>query len=57
MLGGLLTSASPCVLAPRRTGGGRLCRRQGVLPLALGFVAGMNLSLLVMGLLAARLEL
>jgi cytochrome c biogenesis protein CcdA len=61
LLGGLLTSASPCVLAavPVAVGfvGGQASSPRRALGLSLAFVAGMNLALLVMGLLAARLGL
>lgn len=61
LLSGVLTSASPCVLAavPVAVGfvGGQADRPQRAWALALAFVAGMNLALLVMGLLAARLGL
>ena len=58
-LGGLLTSASPCVLAavPVVVGfvGGQALSPQRAWSLSLAFVVGMNLALLVIGLLAARL--
>lgn len=60
-LGGLLTSASPCVLAavPVAVGfvGGQTSSPRRAWSLSLAFVAGMNLALLAMGLLAARLGL
>ena len=59
LLGGVLTSASPCVLAavPVAVGfvGGQASSPRRAWVLSLGFVAGMNAALLVMGLLAARL--
>lgn len=59
LLGGLLTSASPCVLAavPVAVGfvGGQAGSPRRAWALSLGFVAGMNAALLAMGLLAARL--
>ncbi|MDD5478090.1 cytochrome c biogenesis protein CcdA [Rhodoferax sp.] len=61
LLGGVLTSASPCVLAavPVAVGfvGGQTNNPRLAWGLSLAFVAGMNLALLVMGLLAARLGL
>lgn len=61
LLGGLLTSASPCVLAavPVAVGfvGGQADSPQRAWSLSLAFVAGMNAALLAMGLLAARLGL
>lgn len=61
LLGGVLTSASPCVLAavPVAVGfvGGQAHSPRRAWALSLGFVAGMNAALLVMGLLAARLGL
>ena len=58
-VGGLLTSASPCVLAavPVAVGyvGGQAASSRRAWVLALAFVAGMNAALLAMGLLAARL--
>ncbi len=61
LIGGLLTAASPCVLAavPVAVGyvGGRDASPRSALALSLAFVAGMNAALLVMGLLAARLGL
>lgn len=60
-VGGVLTSASPCVLAtvPVAVGyvGGQAVTPRRAWILALAFVAGMNIALLVMGLLAARLGL
>jgi len=60
-VGGLLTSASPCVLAavPVAVGyvGGQAVTPRRAWMLALAFVAGMNIVLLAMGLLAARLGL
>jgi cytochrome c biogenesis protein CcdA len=59
--GGVLTSASPCVLAavPVAVGyvGGQAVSPRRAWGLALAFVAGMNGALLAMGLLAARLGL
>lgn len=59
--GGLLTSASPCVLAavPVAVGfvGGQPASPARSWALALAFVGGMNLALLAMGLAAARLGL
>lgn len=61
MAGGVLTSASPCVLAavPVVVGfvGGQANSPRRAWALSLAFVAGMNMALLVMGLLAARLGL
>jgi cytochrome c biogenesis protein CcdA len=60
-VGGLLTSASPCVLAavPVAVGfvGGQAVTPRRSAVLALAFVAGMNIALLAMGLAAARLGL
>lgn len=60
-LGGVLTAASPCVLAavPVAVGyvGGQALTPRRAWVLALAFVAGMNVALLAMGLLAARLGL
>ena len=60
-VGGVLTSASPCVLAavPVAVGfvGGRALSPRRAWTPALAFVAGMNAALLAMGLLAARLGL
>lgn len=60
-LGGLLTSASPCVLAavPVAVGfvGGQQLSPARSWTLALAFVGSMNLALLAMGLAAARLAL
>lgn len=59
--GGVLTSASPCVLAavPVAVGfvGGQANRPHRAWGLSLAFVAGMNMALLAMGLAAARLGL
>jgi cytochrome c biogenesis protein CcdA len=61
LLGGVLTSASPCVLAavPVAVGfvGGQATSPRRAWGLSLAFVAGMNIALLVMGLMAARLGL
>lgn len=59
LLGGVLTSASPCVLAAVPVGfvGGQANSPRRARGLSLAFVAGMNIALLVMGLLAARLGL
>jgi len=61
LVGGVLTSASPCVLAavPVAVGyvGGQAVTPRRAWALALAFVAGMNVALLAMGLLAARLGL
>jgi cytochrome c-type biogenesis protein len=61
VLGGVLTSASPCVLAavPVAVGyvGGQATEPKRAWALSLALIAGMNLALLVMGLLAARLGL
>ncbi len=60
-VGGVLSSASPCVLAavPVAVGyvGGQATSPHRAWALALAFVAGMNGALLAMGLLAARLGL
>lgn len=60
-VGGLLTSASPCVLAavPVAVGyiGGQTQRPRRAWALTLSFVVGMNLTLVAMGLAAARLGL
>ncbi len=60
-VGGVLTSASPCVLAavPVAVGfvGGQAVSPRRAWMLALAFVAGMNVALLIMGLAAARLGL
>jgi len=60
-VGGVLTSASPCVLAavPVAVGfvGGQANSPRRAWSLSLAFVAGMNIALLVMGLAAARLGL
>ncbi len=59
ILGGLITSASPCALAavPVAVGyvGGQATTPGRAWALSLSFVAGMNVALLVLGLLAARL--
>lgn len=59
LVGGVLTSASPCVLVavPVAVGyvGGQAVTPRRAWVLALGFVAGMNAALLVLGLMAARL--
>jgi len=59
--GGVLTSASPCVLAavPVAVGfvGGHANSPRRAWTLSLAFVAGMNIALLMMGLAAARLGL
>jgi cytochrome c biogenesis protein CcdA len=59
--GGVLTSASPCVLAavPVAVGfvGGQANSPRRAWTLSLAFVAGMNIALLGMGLAAARLGL
>ena len=61
LVGGVLTSVSPCVLAaaPVAVGyvGGQAASPRRAWALALAFVAGMNAALLVAGLLAARLGL
>jgi cytochrome c biogenesis protein CcdA len=58
-VGGVLTSASPCALAavPVAVGfvGGQANSPRRAWALSLAFVTGMNVALLVMGLLAARL--
>ncbi|MDO9074735.1 MAG: cytochrome c biogenesis protein CcdA [Rubrivivax sp.] len=58
-IGGVLTSASPCVLAavPVAVGfvGGQAVTPRRSAVLALAFVVGMNIALLAMGLAAARL--
>ncbi len=60
-IGGLLTSASPCVLAaiPVAIGfvGGQDARGRRAWLMSLAFVTGMNLALVVLGLAAARLGL
>lgn len=60
-VGGVLTSASPCVLAavPVAVGyvGGQAVTPRRAWALALAFVLGMNAALVAMGLLAARLGL
>lgn len=59
LVGGVLTSASPCVLVavPVAVGyvGGQAVTPRRAWVLALGFVAGMNAALLLLGLMAARL--
>ncbi len=59
LVGGVLTSASPCVLVavPVAVGfvGGQAVTPRRAWMLALAFVAGMNAALLVLGLMAARL--
>jgi len=61
LVGGVLTSASPCVLAavPVAVGyvGGQAATPRRAWTLSLAFVGGMNVALLAMGLLAARLGL
>lgn len=61
LVGGLLTSASPCTLAavPVAVGyvGGQATSARRAWALSLAFVAGMNFALLLMGLAAARLGL
>lgn len=61
LVGGVLTSASPCVLAavPVAVGyvGGQATTPRRAWTLTLAFVGGMNVALLAMGLLAARLGL
>jgi cytochrome c biogenesis protein CcdA len=61
LVGGLLTSASPCVLAavPVAVGyvGGQAATPRRAWTLSLAFVGGMNVALLLMGLVAARLGL
>jgi cytochrome c-type biogenesis protein len=61
LAGGVLTSASPCVLVavPVAVGyvGGQAVTPRRAWVLALGFVVGMNAALLVLGLMAARLGL
>jgi len=60
-VGGVLTSASPCVLTavPVAVGfvGGHAVTPRRAWSLALAFVGGMNAALLMMGLAAARLGL
>ncbi len=60
-LGGVLTSASPCVLmaVPVAVGyvGGQAATARRAWVLALVFIAGMNVALLALGLMAARLGL
>jgi cytochrome c-type biogenesis protein len=59
LAGGLLTSTAPCTLAavPIAVGyvGGQAASPRRAWALSLAFVAGMNVALLAMGLLAARL--
>lgn len=60
--GGVLTSASPCVLAAVPVavgfvGGQAVNSPRRALALSLAFVVGMNIALLAMGLAAARLGL
>ena len=61
LLGGLLTSAAPCMLAamPVAVGyvGGQATTPRRASALSLAFVVGMNVALLALGLLAARLGL
>ncbi len=61
LLGGLVTAASPCALAavPVAVGyvGGNTTAPRRAWALSLAFIAGMNIALLMMGLLAARLGL
>lgn len=61
LAGGILTSASPCVLAavPVAVGfvGGQTSSPRRAWALSLAFVAGMNVALLVMGLMATRFGL
>jgi cytochrome c biogenesis protein CcdA len=61
LLGGLVTSAAPCVLAavPVAVGyvGGQATSARRAWALSLAFVVGMNVALLALGLLAARLGL
>lgn len=61
LVGGVLTSASPCALAalPVAVGfvGGKGQRPRDAWGLSLAFVAGMNITLVIMGLAAARLGL
>jgi cytochrome c-type biogenesis protein len=61
LVGGLITSASPCALAavPVAVGyvGGQATTPGRSWALSLSFVAGMNIALLAFGLLAARLGL
>ncbi len=59
LVGGFITSAAPCALAavPVAVGyvGGQAVTSRRAWALSLSFVMGMNLALLVLGLLAARL--
>ena len=61
LVGGLVTSAAPCALAavPVAVGyvGGQPTTPRRAWALSLGFVVGMNVALLALGLLAARLGL
>jgi cytochrome c biogenesis protein CcdA len=61
LVGGLVTAATPCVLAavPVAVGfvGGQATSPRRAWALSLAFVAGMNVALLVLGLIAARLGL
>ena len=61
LVGGIVTSAAPCVLAavPVAVGyvGGQATTPRRAWALSLAFVAGMNVALLALGLLAARLGL
>ncbi len=61
LVGGLITSAAPCALAavPVAVGyvGGQAVTPRRAWALSFSFVIGMNVALLVLGLLAARLGL
>lgn len=61
LVGGLVTSATPCVLAavPVAVGfvGGQATSPRRAWALTLAFVAGMNVALLLLGLITARLGL
>jgi cytochrome c biogenesis protein CcdA len=61
LVGGIVTSATPCVLAavPVAVGyvGGRATTPRRAWALSLAFVTGLNAALLVLGLLAARIGL
>jgi cytochrome c-type biogenesis protein len=61
LVGGLVTSATPCALAavPVAIGyvGGHAATPRSAWVLAISFVAGMNAALLALGMLAARLGL
>ena len=61
LVGGIVTSAAPCALAavPVAVGyvGGQATTPRRAWALSLAFVAGMNVALLALGLLAARLGL